>query len=447
MATSCAAVGEAASAAAAPQDVTLAAGDQPSFPEKEFDFVERPSQDFFCPVSFELLLEPQQTSCCGNHFSLEVANRLRREGKACPVCNGEQWSAMLDKYHRRKVHEVRVRCWNKDRGCGWVGEVNDLKRHDGSCDKRPWECEYCGLKCTYREGEGKHWPECDKFPEPCPNGCEVGSVERCGMEHHRSVCPLEPVACEMKEFGCSVVLPRKELVRHMKESELQHLTAMTALNLRLTRQLQQESAERDKRIQQLLQDSAEKDRKMENLQHQVAKLNKSVEEMKTRELTQVQEMKDSLCHVEQHTCSGGIVFEVNNYKKCKDDSKDSHSRAECLSDVFYSHQNGYAFKLVVKFYEPLYNDIGVLLRFVPELSDKELQLVVPVSATLELLNQVGNHHHEVRKNEFKVVANEMSILDDELSYPDLEEQNDDVQYMMNDCLKFRIHVTVVSRCF
>ena len=98
-------------------------------------------------------------------------------------------------------------------------------------------------------------------------------------------------------------------------------------------------------------------------------------------------------------------------------------------------------------YEPLYNDIEVLLRFVPELSDEELQRVVTVSATLELLNQVGNHHHEVRKKEFKVVANEMSILDDELSYPDLEEQNDDVQYMMNDCLKFRIHVTVVSRCF
>ena len=168
------------------------------------------------------------------------------------------------------------------------------------------------------------------------------------MEHHRSVCPLEPVACEMKEFGCSVVLPRKELVRHMKESELQHLTAMTALNLRLTRQLQQESAERDKRIQQ---HSAEKDRKMENLQHQVARLNKSVEEMKTRELTQVQKemsnIKDSLCHVEQHTCSGGIVFEVNDYKKFKDDSIDS--LAECLSDVF-CHQNGYAFKLVVRFY-------------------------------------------------------------------------------------------------
>ncbi|ETW92064.1 MAG: hypothetical protein ETSY1_45365 [Candidatus Entotheonella factor] len=70
--------------------------------ERDFDFVERPSQDFFCPVSLELLLEPQLTSCCGHHLSLEVTTRLHREGKACPMCNAEQWSAMLDKYHRRK---------------------------------------------------------------------------------------------------------------------------------------------------------------------------------------------------------------------------------------------------------------------------------------------------------------------------------------------------------
>ena len=37
------------------------------------------------------------------------------------------------------------------------------------------------------------------------------------MEQHLSVCPLEPVACEMKEFGCSVVVPRKELATHMRE--------------------------------------------------------------------------------------------------------------------------------------------------------------------------------------------------------------------------------------
>ena len=193
---------------------------QPRSMERDFIFVERPSQDFFCPVSLELLLEPQQTSCCGHHLSLEAATRLQREGKVCPMCNGEQWSAMLDKYHRRRVHEVRVRCWHTDNGCAWVGEVNDLKRHADACERRPWECQYCALKCTYGEGEEKHWPACLKFPEPCPNRCEVGSVERCNMEQHRSVCSLEPVACEMKEFGCSVVVPRKELATHMRESEL-----------------------------------------------------------------------------------------------------------------------------------------------------------------------------------------------------------------------------------
>ena len=219
--------------------------------EHDYHFVERPSQDFLCPVSRELLLEPQQTSCCGNHLSLEAATRLRAEGKRCPMCNGGSWNAVFDKYHRRKVHEMRVYCWHKGNGCEWVGELNSVAQHATSCEHGLWKCKYCGLRCEFVEGWEKHWPTCPKFPEPCPNSCEVGSVERCNMEQHRSECSLEPVACEMKEFGCSVVVPRKELARHMRESELQHLTAMTMLNLRLTRQLQQESIERDKKIAQL----------------------------------------------------------------------------------------------------------------------------------------------------------------------------------------------------
>ena len=237
--------------------VPSATDNQPRSMERDYDFVERPSQDFFCPVSLELLLEPQQLSCCGNHLSRESATRLRREAMICPMCNEQVWNVVLDKYHRRRVHEVRVRCPHKGSGCDWVGEVNELKRHADSCTKRPWECKYCGLKCTYGEGEGMHWHMCRKFPEPCPNGCEVGSVERCNVEQHHSVCSLEPVACEMKEFGCSAVVPRKDLVTHMRESELQHLTAMAVLNLRLSRQLQQDSTERDRKITQLQQDMAE----------------------------------------------------------------------------------------------------------------------------------------------------------------------------------------------
>ena len=254
--------------------------------------MERPSQDFFCPVSLELLLEPQLISCCGHHLSLDVTKRLQRERKPCPMCNAQGWSTVLDKYHLRKVNQVHVRCWHKGRGCRWEGEVRSLKGHADSCVKRSRECGYCGAR-----GGGEHWSKCEKFPEPCPNCCEVGSVERCGMEQHRSVCPLEPMACEMKEFGCSVVLPRKELVRHMKESELQHLTAMTALNLRLTRQMQQESAERGRKINQLQQEVAyqkEEITKLQAMDHKISEVTRTVVRMEYDMIESIRDQKQMI---------------------------------------------------------------------------------------------------------------------------------------------------------
>jgi len=57
----------------------------------EYDFVKKPSKDYFCPVTFDLLTDPQQTSsCCGHHLSRAAADRLKREGDACPLCS--DWS-------------------------------------------------------------------------------------------------------------------------------------------------------------------------------------------------------------------------------------------------------------------------------------------------------------------------------------------------------------------
>ena len=272
--------------------VPSATDNQPRSMERDYDFVERPSQDFFCPVSLELLLEPQLTSCCGHHLSRDAATRLQREGKACPMCNEQEWNAVLDKYHRRRVHEVRVRCPHKGSGCDWVGEVNGLKRHADSCAKRLWECKYCGLKCTYGEGEGKHWPTCRKFPEPCPNRCEVGSVERCNVEQHRGMCSLEFVACEMKEFGCSAVVPRKVLATHMRESELQHLTAMAVLNLRLSRQLQQDSTERDRKIARLQQDMAKQNQLQTEMKTKMDEQKQEIAGLKQQQVKEITALKE-----------------------------------------------------------------------------------------------------------------------------------------------------------
>ena len=410
---------------------------QPRSMEGDYDFVGRASEDFFCPVSLELLLEPQLTSCCGHHLSRDAATRLQREGKACPMCNEQKWNAVLDKYHRRKVHEVRVRCPHKGSGCDWVGEVNELKRHVDSCAKRLWECEYCGLKCTYGEGEGKHWPTCRKFPELCSNGCEVGSVERCNVDQHRRVCSLEPVACEMKEFGCSAVVPRKELATHMRESELQHLTAMAVLNLRLSRQLQQDSTEKDRKITRLQQEITEMKSEMKR---EMTEQRRELVELKA----QVHAVRHATQHIEKHTAGGACsvcnLFTFTNY------SRHTGRYNDVNSDSFYSHRHGYKFQVTIRYSGSIRRDIGAFLYLLIGEYDDQLHWPVKVKVQFELLNQGGAHQHvERRITSCEWEKNERGrghAIDSSLmTYPDLERKGDGVQYMMNDRLKFRLHLT------
>ena len=424
----------------------------------EFDFVERPSQDFFCPVSLELLLEPQLTSCCGHHLSLEAANRLQKEGKACPMCNGENWTAMLDKYHRRKVHQVRVLCWYRERGCVWSGEVSELERHAGSCKKRPWECGYCGVKCELGEGEGQHWAVCDEFLVPCPNGCEVGSVERCAMEKHRSVCPLEPVACEMREFGCSVVVPRREMVTHMRESEMQHLTSMTALNLRLTRKLQHDSTERDKKIEQLGQGLLEQKEVMKQLeeehQEKLASLRQTVSSMCVEHIKHISELKSTTIQslrmleeilsqeakAEGGSNTGTEIFTFDKYSQFKGSDMSQHSTP------FYTHYQGYKVRLVIMYYSPPDNKISASLYLMMEEHDNKLHWPVSIEVRLEVLNQAVDFRHVVKVTRCTWGSGEKGekkIQDTVMKYATLERQLDTVQFMMNDCLKFKVIVTVL----
>ena len=101
--------------------------------EQEYHFVEQPSENFFCPVTFDLLLQPHLTECCGKHLSQEAATRIQRAGGACPLCKEPQLNTMLDKHVRRQINELRVFCLHEDRGCRWQGGLSDLERHAQSC--------------------------------------------------------------------------------------------------------------------------------------------------------------------------------------------------------------------------------------------------------------------------------------------------------------------------
>ena len=94
------------------------------------------------------------------------------------------------------------------------------------------------------------------------------------MEKHCTECPLEPVACDFADVGCSVKVARRDLKRHMEESQQLHLLSATLLNLKLTRETIAEKdrllALKEKQLVEIDQRLTEKKCQLANKDHQIA---------------------------------------------------------------------------------------------------------------------------------------------------------------------------------
>lgn len=224
-----------------------------------YDLKAKPPDDYLCPVSMELLLKANQTSCCGSHLSEQVASALERDGKPCPMCNSPSLKSTKDLYFRRLVGQVEVYCPKKPKGCKWEGAVQALDGHLGygsveagdckyvevrcpylcqrhvrrsklkhhmkeECPKRPHTCNYCNFEGPHATVVNDHLPVCDKFPTRCPNNCDEIMCRAEVKRHLDTVCPLQPVKCEFEFAGCrSDRLHRKELRKHMDGNVQSHL--------------------------------------------------------------------------------------------------------------------------------------------------------------------------------------------------------------------------------
>ena len=97
--------------------------------EYYYNFVEQLSEDFFCPVTKGLLLQPHLTACCGHHLSDEAVTKIQGMGGACPMCRTPNLLTILDKHFRRQIYQLRVFCRRKGKGCEWKGELSELEHH------------------------------------------------------------------------------------------------------------------------------------------------------------------------------------------------------------------------------------------------------------------------------------------------------------------------------
>ena len=193
------------------------------------------------------------------------------------------FKSFINKEKIREINEFPIRCTHREKGCDWVGKLEEIKQHlegnrgcgyavvkctninpdlgldiygrhitcgmeierkyladhqKNECKYRQYECKYCGHVATYDAiaGTGRnrvfslspgrfknHYDRCGQFPLECPNKCGEKEIKRKDMEGHRKTCPLEPLDCPFKSVGCKDEISRKDMEHHTQKSVQSHL--------------------------------------------------------------------------------------------------------------------------------------------------------------------------------------------------------------------------------
>ena len=196
-----------------------------------------------------------------------------------------------------------------------------------SCLYRPFTCEYCGFKHTWKSIiiTVEHWPVCGEYPVPCPNDCGQDSLKRKDVENHVKIeCPLQIVSCEFAFAGCKAELPCKGIEDHTTTSLAKHNISM------LGDVLQQTLIEKDKKITNLetrLSDQASK------FQAQVGELEKKMMALRGSSGQQPP--------VEEIECCPPVDFYMKKLQTF------NMAEIQRFSGPFYTHPGGYKICLSV----------------------------------------------------------------------------------------------------
>ena len=212
---------------------------------------------------------------------------LKRQ-KKCPHCGKGRFRSVVNREKIREINELRIRCPYSKKGCDWEGELGTLNDHlqsekgcgyvtvectnagkyitckkkverkhlashmENECKYRPYSCEYCGYKDTfkvittgdhYEIGTRKkycssHYDKCEEYPLECTNKCGK-VIKRKHMKAHHSICHLEPLNCPFKDAGCTSKLLRQDMEKHIESSTQEHLLMVFKSHQELKTRLQE----------------------------------------------------------------------------------------------------------------------------------------------------------------------------------------------------------------
>ena len=425
----------------------------------DHSFVYSLQDRFICRICHLPSREPYLTDCCGATLCKSCLKEFTRHATtasiSCPTCRQEHFGSMINKQIDREIRSLHIYCTNKEKGCEWQGELNDISNHlrnsDGcqfeelkcsndcgkmiqrqyltshvetECPCREVNCQYCHDTGELQFIEGQHKEECPKLPLPCPNKCEVGSILREDMEAHRKECPLEMIKCEYHSVGCKrVILVHEDFEKHYNESMKEHLMLTKNKLADITVQL---------------------DAAMKQINSLTAVVNKLSTELYPLQLDARGTKVNTVCPA---TIKMTKYEDLNEYKK------------RWYSDPFYTHNKGYKMCLRVSATADYGNStckgthLSVFLYLMKGPHDDELTWpLLGKKFEIKLLNQISDSEHHSRTLTYDntiqaIYANRVTEHDksklgrgwhEYISNEDLNKITQTRQYLKDDCLFFRI---------
>ena len=365
----------------------------------------------------------------------------------CPVCREEKGSFSENFPIKREIKSLHIYCTNKEKGCEWQGELNDINNHLGNsdgcqfeqvkcsnecgkmiqrqyltshveteCPRREVNCWYCHDTGEHQFIEGQHKEECPKLPLPCPNKCEVGSVPREDMEAHRKECPLEMIQCEYYSVGCKrVKLARKDQEKHDNDNVKEHLM-MTKNKLANT------SVQLDAALKQI----------------------NSLEVLVNTHLYPIQ--LDNMVRTFKYVCP--VTIKMTEYKEKKENA------IQWYSDPFYTQNKGY--KMCLRVDPAGHGDgeghdthLSAFLYLMKGPYDDELTWPLRGKFEIKVLNQISDSEHHLVTLLYDDRASDDSagrVTDGKkgwgysqyISNEDLNKITPTCQYLKDDCLFFQV---------
>ena len=364
---------------------------------------------------------PYLSECCGHLFCKSCLDNIKKAvsiSKACPVCRcDKEFKTFRNKTIDREIRELRVYCTNKEKGCEWQGELNDIHKHLGNsygcqfeevkcsndcgnmierqyltshvetkCLRRKVNCQYCHDTGEHQFIEGQHKEECPKLPLPCPNKCKFGSVLREGIKAHREVCPLEMIQCKYHDLGCKDRIVRKDQEKHDNEKMKEHLI-MTKCRLSELNDTQHQLTSTLISTKDQLADALKQITNLTVLMN--ARLSPYNNPLTPTGIRSIH--LDSMMMAfkfDDQTCP--VTFKMPEYDIKKKDG------AEWFSDSFYTHNKGYTMCLCV--YAAGHKEgegthLSVYLHIMKGPHDDELTWPVRGNFMIILLNQISDIQH------------------------------------------------------